>query len=118
MNIQTRDHRDVLLARLVLLQQFRHHLPQGHHMTLTAFESAGRPGVAQHASADWVPFSMVCVQKALGRCLVYNLRKFPSQIHRILDPEVESLAAMWGMYMCGVTGKQYTTAAVRCRLPR
>src|SRR5262249_8249424 len=87
-------------------------------MTLTAFESTGRPGVAQHASADWVPFSMVCVQKALRRCLVHHLCEFPPQIHRILDPEVESLAAMWGMYMCGITGKQHTAAAVGCRLPR
>src|SRR5215469_16827010 len=87
-------------------------------MTLTAFESTGRPGVAQHASADWVPFSMVCVQKALGRCLVHHLCEFPSEIHRILDPEVEPLAAMRGMHMCGVAGKQYTAAAVGRCLPR
>src|SRR5262245_59701824 len=118
MYIQTRDHRDVLLARLVLLQQFGHHLAQGHHTTLTTFESAGRPGVAQHASADAVPFSMVCVQKALSRCLVHHLCEFPSQIHRILDPEVESLATMRGMYMCRIASKQYTAAAVGRRLPR
>jgi hypothetical protein len=67
-DIQTRRHRDVLLASLVLLQQLGYHLAQGLDTIVAAVERGERHGVAQYAGADWMPLGMVRIQEVFWRC--------------------------------------------------
>src|SRR5262249_15059125 len=92
-HIQTRHHRQVLFASLVLLeQQLRHHCAQSLATIVTAVNRRDRHSVAQHAGTNRMPLRMVSLEQALRRCPVDNLREFPPQIHRILDTEIESLS--------------------------
>jgi hypothetical protein len=66
MKVQTRHHREVLLASRVHLQQFGKHLAQGPATIVTAVDRGERHGVAQHAGTDWVPLGMVGIQWRFG----------------------------------------------------
>lgn len=46
-----------------------------------------------------------------------DLRQLPSEIHRILHADVETLAADRRMNMRRITGQQHAFVAVGCRLP-
>src|SRR5215472_6895115 len=46
-----------------------------------------------------------------------HLSELPSQIHRILDTEIESLSTHWGMHVCSVAGQEQASVPVGRCLP-
>jgi hypothetical protein len=115
-NVQTRQPGEVSLARLVQLHQLAHHLAQGVVSVVTALERRDRQGALEHARADWVPLGVVAIQEAVWRCSVYHLRELPSQVHRILNTDVESLSTYGGMHVRRVASQEHATVAVGGRL--
>ena len=71
-----------------------------------------RHRIAQHARSDRVPFGVVGIEEAVGRCLLDHLGQLPSQIHRILHTGVEALSADRVMHVRGVAGQQDPSVAV------
>src|ERR1700722_4641693 len=74
-------------------------------------------GVAEHTGCHRVALAMVSVEEALRRYAPDHLRQLPTQIHRILHPDVEALAAHRRMHMRRVASQQDTPIAVGFGLP-
>src|SRR5262249_36779205 len=51
------------------------------------------------------------------RCPFDHLCELPSEIHRILHTDVETLSAQRGMHVCGIASQQDASVAVGCGLP-
>src|SRR5918994_2833392 len=83
---------------------------------------SGRPRdlrhrVAQYAGSDRMTLGMIGIEEAFWRRLVDHLGQLPSQVHRILHTDVESLSARRVMHVCGVAGQQDPSVAVGRGLP-
>src|SRR4051794_6153535 len=63
-----------------------------------------------------VPFTHIALEQAGGRCATDRRGQLPAEVHRIAEPEVESLAAKRGMDVRGVAGEQHTPPAIGGRL--
>ena len=71
----------------------------------------------EHARADRVPLGLVGIEQALRRCAVDHLGQLPSQVHGVLDTDVESLSAGRGMHVRRVAGQEHAPLSVGRRLP-
>src|SRR5262245_2668717 len=60
---------------------------------------------------------MIGIQEALWRCPFDHLSELPSQVHGILDTDIESLSACWGMHVRRVAGQEHASVPIRRRLP-
>ena len=76
-----------------------------------------RHGVLEHARTDRVPLGLVGIEQALRRCAVDHLGQLPSQVHGVLDTDVESLSACRGMHVRRVAGQEHPSLSVGRRLP-
>ena len=81
--------RNVECAGLADVEQYRPCLMQG--SAVIAIERGLRPVVAQHARTDRMTLGVMRIQQALRD--EPHLRELPSQVHCILDADVESLPA-------------------------
>src|SRR5690606_13072242 len=68
--------------------------------------------VAQDARGHRMAFGMIAVEQAVRRPALYHLRKFPAEVDRILQAEVETLPAKRRMDVRGVAGEQHAALAV------
>ena len=89
---------------------------QGSAALVGAAERDLRHRVVQHPGTDRMPFGVVRVEQARGRCPVDHLSKLPSQVHGVLHAGVEALSTVRTMHMGGVSGEQHSPLAVRSRL--
>ena len=55
---------------------------------------------------------VISIQQAFRRYSLDHLRQLPSQIHRILHADVETLSAHRGMHVRGVAGQQNPSVAI------
>ena len=76
-----------------------------------------RHGALEHARADRVPLGLVGIEQALRRRAVDHLGQLPSQVHGVLDTDVESLSACRGMHVRRVAGQEHPSLSVGRRLP-
>ena len=60
---------------------------------------------------------MVGLQEALWRCPMDHLSELPSQIHRILNTDVESLSTYGGMHVRRVAGQEHASVPIGRGLP-
>ena len=116
-NVQTRHHRGPSLARLVHLHQLGNGLAQRGRPFVAAAERRLRHGGLEHARPDRMPLGVVGIEQALRRCAVDHLGQLPSQVHGVLDTDVESLSAYRGMHVRRVAGQEHPSVSVRRRLP-
>ena len=79
--------------------------------------SAVAPWCLEHARANRVPLGLVGVEQALRRGAVDHLGQLPSQVHGVLDTDVESLSARRGMHVRRVAGQEHASLPVGRRLP-
>src|SRR5689334_21025451 len=61
---------------------------------------------------------VICIEQAVGRYTLDDLRQLPAEVHRILQASAESLSADRRVDMCGVAGEQHASAAILRRLSR
>ena len=99
-------------------KQLGHCLVQGQRPFVTAHERRLRHRALEHARTDRVPLGLIGVEQALRRCAVDHLGELPAQVHRVLDPDVESLSARRRMHVRRIAGQEHASRSVRRRLPR
>src|SRR5262249_26650705 len=71
---------------------------------------------AEEARSNRMPLGVVGVEETLGRRPADDLRELPSQVHRILDTDVEPLSACGGMHVSSVAGEEHAAIAIGRRL--
>jgi hypothetical protein len=70
-------------------------------------------GPIQHVRADRMTFGTAAVEQTIGRAPVDGRGEFPTEIHRVTDSEVQSLAAQRRVNVRGVSSQENASAAVR-----
>ena len=104
-------------ARLVQPEELGNDVSQGLRAVIRALKRDMRHRVAQHAGGDRVALGVVGIQQAFRRYSLDHLRQLPSQIHRILHADVETLSTHRGMHVRGVAGQQDPSVAIGSGLP-
>ncbi len=85
--------------------------PGSHQRNLRA-----RP--VQHLGTHRMALSLIAVQQRLIGLAPRHGGQLPTEVHRIADAEVQSLAAQRRMHVRGITCQQHTSAAIGRRLAR
>ena len=63
----------------------------------------------EHARTDRVPLGLVGVEQALRRRAADHLRQLPSQVHGVLDADVEPLPARRRVHVRRVAGQEHAS---------
>ena len=87
-------------------------LDEGLHALVLALERGLGHRVPKHAGGDRVALVVVGVQEALGAGPLDDLGQLPTEVHRVLDAQAESLPARRVMDVSGVAGQQYPAGAI------
>ena len=99
-------------ANLVQAEELGNDVSQGLRASIWSAKRDLRHRVAQHAGGDRVALGVVSIQQAFRRYPLDHLRQLPSQIHRILHADVETLSTHRGMHVRGVAGQQNPSVAI------
>src|SRR5262245_32069512 len=116
-NVETRQHRGESLARLVHAEKVGDGFTQCLRALVLTTKRDRSHRVTQNPGSDRVALGVIRVQQGFGCGSVDHLRQLPSQIHRVLHADLESLPAVWWMHMRGVTGEKNSSIAIGRGLP-
>ena len=90
----------------------RNDLPCGLGAIIRAAKGDLRQRVPQDPGGDRVTLGLIGVQQAFGRRPLDHLGQLPSQVHSVLNAEVEALSARRVMHVRGVAGQQDPAVAI------
>ena len=100
------DLLDQVAVHLFEVHQLREQSPHCLGAGLGGHQFDLRAGVVQYVGGHRVPFGVVAVQQVLRRPAVDLGGQFPAEVERVLDAEVEPLAAGRRVDVRGVAGQQ------------
>jgi hypothetical protein len=117
-DVRTADHAGEQAVHLGQVHQLGEQLTQLVRGGIGVHQCHLCPHVAQHPGADRMAFGVVGVQQAGWRPATYLGRQLPADVDRVLQPEVEALAAHREVDVRGVAGEQHPPGPVPLRLQR
>lgn len=96
-----------LLAGFIHLQQLCDEFTERPAWVVARSEGALGHGVLQHPCCDWVTFGLIRIEQARRRGSVRDLGEFPTEVHCVLEADVESLTTKRCMDVRSVTSEQH-----------